>query len=296
MSKSILIRRLAIIGVGLIGGSLGLALRRAKFCQTVAGCVCSTDDLARALDLGVIDEDHVEPAHAVENADVIVIATPLGATEAVLDKIRGGLKTGAVVTDVGSVKGSVVNAARKALGPGIDSFVPGHPIAGTEQSGINAAFAELFQDHRVILTPVPETRMDAVDLITKMWEAAGAGVNCLEVQHHDEVLAATSHLPHMLAYALVDCLADMQECDEIFQFAAGGFADFTRIASSSPEMWHDVCFSNRTQLLNILNRFDGHIAEIKRVIKNADSAALLNIFMRAKTARDRFIDNRGTNT
>ena len=289
-----LIERLVIVGVGLIGGSLAMSLRRTETCGALAGCDRSAENMSKAVELGIIDSYCADPARAVEDADVVVIATPLSATEGVLEKINGHLKPGAVVTDVGSVKGSVVSAARKALGAEINRFVPGHPIAGTEKSGVAAAFAGLFEGHRVILTPVAETGIDALGLITKMWEAAGANVSCLDAQHHDEVLAATSHLPHMLAYALVDCLAGMRERDEIFQFAAGGFADFTRIASSDPEMWHDICFSNRIQLLKILERFDAHIAEIAGVIEQADSKKLLDIFMRAKTARNRFTDHRNS--
>ena len=283
-----LIDHLSIIGVGLIGGSLARALRKAKLVGRVTGCNRCEDTLKKAVKLGVIDDYTLDVSEAVKGADVVVIGTPLSATEKLLPQIAEALDAKTVLTDVGSAKASIVNAARSALGEQFPQFVPGHPIAGTEQSGVEASFAELFADHRVILTPVEETCDKAHKLITDMWQAVGADVIDLDVQHHDEVLAATSHLPHMLAYALVDCLASMQERDEIFKYAAGGFADFTRIASSNPDMWHDICFSNRDALLKTLDVFSEHINQIKGAIEESDSDQLLEIFKRAKQARDKF--------
>jgi len=283
-----LIDHLSIIGVGLIGGSLARALRKAKLVNRITGCNRNEDSLIKALELGVIDDYSLDIAEAVAAADVVVIGTPLSTTEKLLPTIVAALNPNAVLTDVGSAKGSVVSAARRIMGDKLPRFVPGHPIAGTEQSGVEASFAELFIDHRVILTPLQETDSKAHKLITDMWQAVGADVIDLGVKHHDDVLAATSHLPHMLAYALVDCLAGMQEREEIFKYAAGGFADFTRIASSSPEMWHDICFSNRDALLNALELFSGHIDQIKAAIENSDSEQLLAIFKRSKSARDKF--------
>jgi len=287
-----LIDHLSIIGVGLIGGSLARALKKAKLVGRVTGCNRCEDTLKKAVDLGVIDDYTLDVSEAVKGADVVVIGTPLSTTEKLLPQIAEALDSKAVLTDVGSAKASVVNAARTALGDAFPRFVPGHPIAGTEQSGVEASFAELFIDHRVILTPVEETCDKAHKLITDMWQAVGADVIILEVAHHDEVLAATSHLPHMLAYALVDCLASMQERDEIFKYAAGGFADFTRIASSNPDMWHDICFSNKEALLNSLNSFSEHINQIKGAIEKSDSEQLLEIFKRAKQARDTFVSSK----
>ena len=290
-----LIDHLSIIGVGLIGGSLARALRKAKLVNRVTGCNRNEDTLKKAIELDVIDDYSLDINEAVTGADVVVICTPLSTTEKLLPQIVASLKPDAVLTDVGSAKGSVVSAAQKLMGDKFSRFVPGHPIAGTEQSGVEASFAELFIDHRVILTPLEVTDAAAHKLITDMWQAVGADVIDLDVKHHDDVLAATSHLPHMLAYALVDCLAGMQEREEIFKYAAGGFADFTRIASSSPEMWHDICFSNRDALLNSLELFSEHINEIKAAIENSDSEQLLSIFKRAKQARDQFTKSRKQN-
>ena len=287
-----LIEHLSIIGVGLIGGSLARALRKAKLVGRITGCNRCEETLKKAVELGVIDDYTLDISEAVKGADVVVIGTPLSTTEKLLPQIAEALGENTILTDVGSAKGSVVNVARTALGNAFPRFVPGHPIAGTEQSGVEASFAELFIDHRVILTPVEETCSKAHKLITDMWQAVGADVIDLEVEHHDEVLAATSHLPHMLAYALVDCLASMQERDEIFKYAAGGFADFTRIASSNPDMWHDICFSNRDALLKTLDKFSEHIDQVKDAIDNSDSEQLLKIFKRAKKARDEFVISR----
>ncbi|MBL1142834.1 MAG: prephenate dehydrogenase/arogenate dehydrogenase family protein [Proteobacteria bacterium] len=287
-----LIDHLSIIGVGLIGGSLARALRKAKLVGRVTGCNRCEETLIKAVELDVIDDYTLDVAEAVKGADVIVIGTPLSVTEKLLPQIAEALETKTVLTDVGSAKGSVVNAARKTLGDQFPKFVPGHPIAGTEKSGVEASFAELFIGHRVILTPVEETCKKSHKLITDMWHAVGADVIDLDVAHHDEILAATSHLPHMLAFALVDCLANMQERDEIFKYAAGGFADFTRIASSNPDMWHDICFSNRDALLKTLEKFSEHIDQVKAAIESSDSDQLLKIFTRAKKVRDEFVHNR----
>ena len=254
-----LIEHLSIIGVGLIGGSLARALRQAKLVGRVTGCNRNEETLKQAMDLNVIDDYSMDVAEAVRYADVVVVGTPLSTSVSLLPKIAEAMSNRTILTDVGSAKGSIVDAARNILGKRINQFVPGHPIAGTEQSGVGASFAELFVKHRVILTPLPENNDAAIRLITEMWQAVGADVINLEVKHHDDVLAATSHLPHMLAYALVDCLAGMEEREEVFKYAAGGFADFTRIASSSPEMWHDICLSNQASLLESVKLFSEHL-------------------------------------
>ncbi len=283
-----LIEHLSIIGVGLIGGSLARALRQAKLVGRVTGCNRNEETLKQAMDLNVIDDYSMDVAEAVRYADVVVVGTPLSTSVSLLPKIAEAMSNRTILTDVGSAKGSIVDAARNILGKRINQFVPGHPIAGTEQSGVGASYAELFVKHRVILTPLPENNDAAIRLITEMWQAVGADVINLEVKHHDDVLAATSHLPHMLAYALVDCLAGMEEREEVFKYAAGGFADFTRIASSSPEMWHDICLSNQASLLESVKLFSEHLQTLQNAIEQKDSVAILKIFQRAKQARDKF--------
>jgi prephenate dehydrogenase len=287
-----LIHRLAIIGVGLIGGSLARALKRASACGRVIGCARSVGGLEKAVNLGVIDEFHTEVAVAAAGADMIVIAVPLGATAAVFEQMRDHLNDKAVITDVGSVKGTVVQAARRILGPHMFRFVPGHPVAGTEKSGVEASFAELFDGHRVILTPVADTEARAVQQVTKMWEQAGALVEVMEVAQHDKVLAATSHLPHVLAYSLVQTLARVEESEGVFRFAAGGFADFTRIASSSPEMWHDIVFANQKAILTMVERFNQELAILVQAIDANDSHKVMEVFNQAKAVRDEFSANR----
>ena len=283
-----LIKRLGLIGVGLIGGSLALALKRAGVCTQVAGFDQSEAALGAALELGVIDSGHTDLTPAMAGADIVVLATPLGAMPALFRQLAPLLMPGMLITDVGSAKMSVIEAARESLAGHIGAVVPGHPIAGTEKSGVRHAFPELFAGRKVILTPIPENSADAVAQIRTMWEMAGAKVELLDAAHHDQVLAASSHLPHLLAYALVDCLARMDAREEIFRFAAGGFADFTRIASSSPEMWHDVCAANRDNLLAAMDRFEQHLRQIRVAMERGDSGALLEIFRSAKAARDQF--------
>lgn len=283
---------MAIIGVGLIGGSLARALKYAHAVGTIVGYSRDENSLKKAVKLGVIDSYSLDIKEAVSDANIIVLATPLSAANTLFAEMSEVLKETVVITDVGSAKGSIVQSARENLGAFFTCFVPGHPIAGKETSGVEASSAKLFDAHRVILTPVAETNAKALNLITEMWKLTGAEVLNLDVDHHDMILAATSHLPHILAYALVDCLSRMQECDEIFEFAAGGFTDFTRIASSHPLMWHDICFSNREHLLQIMDQFDAHLNKVKTAIKHGDSDALLELFTSAKTARDNFTDQR----
>ena len=281
-----MINKLCVIGIGLMGGSLARALKQAEFVEHVVAVGRDESHLERAVELGVADSVETDISKAAADADVIVIAVPVGAMKAVFSELATVIKPDAVITDVGSVKGNVVRDARSALGDKLSRFVPGHPIAGTEKSGVEASFAELYQGQRVILTPLEETNTTATQTITQMWHAAGADVQSLSVEHHDEVLAATSHLPHALAYTLVDTLAQMHEHREIFQFAAGGFKDFTRIASSDPQMWHDICLNNRDALLTMLDRFKRDLNQLTTAIENEDSDFILKLFKRAKTARD----------
>jgi len=286
---SLRIERLAVIGVGLIGGSLARALRQANAVGEIVGCGRSVANLDLAVELGVIDRWSHEPAVAVRDADLVFLAVPLGAMRATLMALKGALRPGAMVTDGGSAKGSVVADAAAAFGAVPPWFVPGHPIAGTERSGVAASFAELFQQRRVILTPLPDTDRAALERVRAMWLTTGAEVSEMTVAHHDEVLAATSHLPHMLAFGLVDTLARLRDNDEIFRYAAGGFRDFTRIASSDPTMWRDICIANAPALSAMLERFGAELATIAAYIRAGDGTRLLEIFARAKAARDRAV-------
>ena len=283
-----MIDRLCIIGVGLIGGSLAKDLRRLGLCREVIGCSRSSEHLARARELGIIDAFDLDPAAAVAGADMVVLAVPLGAMAQTLAAMGAGLDPEAVFTDVGSAKCSVLEAARAVFGAIPEHFVPAHPIAGTEHSGVEAAVDGLFQGHRVILTPVAETRQEATERVRDMWQSVGAEVLEMDPVHHDEVLAATSHLPHMLAYTLVDMLGRMEERVEMFRYAAGGFRDFTRIASSDPQMWHDICIANRAALVSVLDRFQVDLGVAIDAIRDGDSAAIKEIFARAKGLRDRY--------
>jgi prephenate dehydrogenase len=285
-----MIERLAIIGVGLIGGSLARALRGAGVVGEVIGCGRSAENLQLAFDLGVIDGCTRDPAEAVEGADMVFVAVPLGAVRGVLERISGRLREDAVITDGGSVKGSIIADAAAAFGEVPTRLVPGHPIAGTEHSGVAASFPELYHNRRVILTPLPQTDALALERVRAMWEAAGAVVTEMDAAHHDAVLAATSHLPHMLAFGLVDLLARQQDNDEIFRYAAGGFRDFTRIASSSPVMWRDICMANAEALSGMLARFSEEMTDLADTIRRRDGDHLLDIFTRAKTARDAYVD------
>jgi prephenate dehydrogenase len=281
-------RKLCIIGVGLIGGSLARALRRSGACEAIVGC--EPAGLTGQVDrLAIVDICYDDPAAAVVGADLVVIATPLAVIREVMETIAGQLDDDAVVTDVGSVKASVVADARVALADQLPLFVPGHPISGTERSGPGASFAELFDNRRVLLTPVAETRNDATEKVKQMWIAAGAGsVDAIDVESHDRLLGASSHLPHMLAYALVDCLAGMEGADEIFQFAGGGFADFTRIAGSNPKMWHDIALANRANVVSMLRAFESELSGLRAALERKDSPHLLTQFELAKRLRDDF--------
>ena len=285
-----MIERLCVIGVGLIGGSLARAVREAGFCQEVVGAGRNPQNLQAAVDLGVIDRYETDIGKAVSGADMVLVSVPLGAMAAVFEAINGNLAEHAVLTDAGSAKGSVIDAARQAFAGLPASFVPGHPIAGTEQSGVEASFAGLYRGRRVILTPLPETDSHALDRVRDMWEAAGATVTEMDPVHHDAVLAATSHLPHVLAYALVESLARLSDDGEVFEYAAGGFRDFTRIASSDPVMWRDICLANGDAIQLMIEHFVTDLQELTKAIENRDGQQLLDIFSSAKAARDRYVE------
>jgi len=283
-----MINRLTIIGVGLIGGSLALALRQAGYVGEIIGTSRREPHLQQAKELGVIDGYELDMARAVAGADMVFISVPLGAMQAVFEAIKPAVNDDTIITDGGSAKGCVVRDAEAVFGKLPAGLVPGHPIAGTEQSGVAAAFPELYRDRRVILTPLDTTSPEALASVRAMWQAAGAQVEEMSVRHHDEVLAATSHLPHMLAFGLVDSLARMKDNDEIFRYAAGGFRDFTRIASSDPVMWRDICLYNRDAVLKMTQSYHRDLDEMMQAIEQGDGDTLLDIFSRAKAARDRF--------
>ena len=282
-------KQITIVGVGLIGGSLAKALRKSGFAGSIVGADRDEAALKTAVELGVIDRYSNDLAEAVAGADIVVLSVPVRQTGAVLTEMLPGLESRSVISDVGSSKALVVSAAQQALGDRMDRFVPGHPIAGREKSGVAASETELFRDHRVILTPLESTQQDAVDLVTQMWTSVGAETSCLSVEQHDLVLAATSHLPHVLAYATVDTLAGTEYVEEIFEFAAGGFRDFSRIASSDPVMWRDVCLTNKTAILDVLDRFENQLGEIRKAIEADDSDKLTETFANSKKIRDNFL-------
>ncbi|MGB2129776.1 MAG: bifunctional prephenate dehydrogenase/3-phosphoshikimate 1-carboxyvinyltransferase [Marinobacterium sp.] len=282
------LERVLVIGLGLIGGSLAKALKTRSCVKEVVGADRNLDECRLGLDLGVIDRVAEDLAKEVTAADLIVLAVPVKAMERVLGEIRPHLRMQTLVTDVGSTKSNLVVAARALFGQLPPTFIPGHPIAGAEKSGVRASDADLFERHKVILTPLPETDPDATLELARLWQAVGAEVLQMEVERHDEVLAATSHLPHLLAFSLVDTLAREEENLDIFRYAAGGFRDFTRIAASDPTMWHDICIANRDAILAQMDRYATGVARLRRAVESGDSESLLGIFTRAKAARDHF--------
>jgi len=286
-----MINRLAIIGVGLIGGSLSLALKKAGFVGEVVGFSRTESVRNEALSLGVIDHAASSISEAVKGADMVFVAVPMTAMETVFSELAETISDDAIITDGGSAKAQLVKMARVTLGDKFGQFVPGHPIAGTERSGPSAAFASLYQDHRVVLTPVVETSSRALKKVHAMWHATGAEVLEMEMEHHDVVLAATSHVPHVLAFNLVGMLAQRDDCDEVLRYAAGGFRDFSRIASSDPTMWRDICLTNSDAILELMEQYQQDLNQLVTAIKQQDADYLLNVFARAKQARDtRFAD------
>ena len=278
-------QRLAIVGFGLIGASLAASLKRAGADYEITAAVRTEAAADEALGASLADRAVVGAAAGVAGAEIVLLAVPMLAMRGAMEAIRPALGPGAIVTDAGSVKGRFVDDAREVFGT-LARVVPGHPIAGRERSGMAAADAALYVGRRVLLTPVAETAPEAIATVTRLWEAAGAEVECLAPAHHDRVLAATSHLPHVLAFALVDALRARQEAEEIFRYAAGGFRDFTRIASSDPVMWRDVCLTNAPALLDALDALDDHLGTLRSAIETGDGETLETVFRRARAARD----------
>lgn len=280
-------QRIVIFGVGLIGGSFALALKHAGAVAEVVGVGRRRDTLERAQALGIIDT--IGSPASVAGADLVMIAAPVAQTEALLRSIAPHLQPGTVVTDAGSTKTDVVLAARATLGDRIAQFVPGHPIAGREQNGPEAALPALYRGKKVVLTALPENAPGCVEKVARAWEHCGAVIHRLTAAEHDAVFAAVSHLPHLLAYALVDDIAARGNAARLFQYAASGFRDFTRIAGSSPEMWRDISLANRNALLVELDAYGAQLAQLRMLLAAGDGAGLENMYARAQAARQAWI-------
>lgn len=283
-------KRVAVIGVGLIGGSFSLAMKEKKLCGHVVGAGRGAANLKIALERGAIDAAAPDAAAAARGADLVLISTPVSQFEKIFFEIKDDLKPSSLVIDAGSTKRDVVAAARKALGSKLARFVPAHPIAGAEHSGAAAANPALFRDRRVVLTPLKQNRKRDVDAIAALWSRIGARVSRMTPAAHDQVFAAVSHLPHLLAFALVDDVSRRRNAAQLFGYAAGGFRDFTRIASSHPEMWRDICVANSDQLLQESGRFAAELKKIMKLLQKKDAAALEKLFANARAAREKWLN------
>lgn len=289
--SSPLINKFVVVGIGLIGGSLAKGLKQRGACTEVIGIARKAETCTEAVDYGVVDRAYTslqEVAHELAAGDVIFIAVPTLSVNTVFEEIKHSISTDVTITDGASVKGSVQHAAEAIFGVVPPQLVLGHPIAGSEKSGVMAANPDLYERHRVILTPLDTTGSAHLALVTRMWQAVGAEVLSMSVEEHDEVLGATSHLPHVIAYSLVDTLAQDINNPNIFRYAAGGFRDFTRIASSDPVMWHDIMRANKSAILKSMDLFIDNLSRLRKGIEDGNSDYLLDVFSRAKEARDEF--------
>jgi len=282
--------RVAVIGVGLIGGSFGLALKKAKACGTIVGVGRNEANLRVAMERGAIDEVGASATDAARDADLVLVAVPVLQMFRVFSAIAGVIRPDAVITDAGSTKQDVVATARRALGEAFARFVPAHPIAGAEHSGAAAAQAGLFEGKRVVVAPLAETDPDALARGEDAWRTCGARLFRMTPEEHDKVFAAVSHLPHLLAYALVRDIAARDNSAQLFGYAAGGFRDFTRIASSHPEMWRDICVANKDALLDELDRYAAQLAALRPLVERCDAPALEQLFSEARAARERWLN------
>ena len=282
-------KKITIFGVGLIGGSFALALKKAGVVEQVVGVGRSAASLARAKELGIIDVACVSVEQAVSDADLILVAAPVAQTEAILASIEPYLQKDTVVTDAGSTKADVVQAARKALGKKIAQFVPGHPIAGREQNGPDAAIVDLYVGKKAVITQLPENVEDDVAFVAQAWQYCGAIIHRLTPEEHDRVFATVSHLPHLLAYALVDDVARKPHADLLFQYAASGFRDFTRIAGSSPEMWRDISLANQAALLSELDAYITQLTQLRGLLAERNGKAIEAVYANAQRARQNWI-------
>jgi cyclohexadieny/prephenate dehydrogenase len=283
--------RVALIGIGLIGSSLARALRRDSPGTTIVACARRSETLATVRRLEIADVTTRDPAEAVRGADLVVIATPISAYAGVGRRIGPALETGAIVTDVGSVKEAVIRDLRPRIPAGV-AFVPGHPVAGTEHSGPEAGFADLFRDRWCILIPLPETPPEALAQIANMWDRVGMRIATMSAAHHDKVLAVTSHLPHLIAYTIVGTATDLEDSlkSEVITFSAGGFRDFTRIAASDPIMWRDIFLNNREAVLEMLQRFSEDLTALQRAIRWGEGDKLEDLFTRTRAIRRSIIE------
>ncbi|AWL30484.1 bifunctional prephenate dehydrogenase/3-phosphoshikimate 1-carboxyvinyltransferase [Acinetobacter defluvii] len=284
-----LFNKVAFIGLGLIGSSLARVIVAQKLANTIVASTRSKKTLEDAKALGIISEGFTDPVEAVKDADLVVLALPVRATQKVLETIQPYLSANTIITDVGSTKGNVVAAAKTVFGENLPvGFVPGHPIAGAEHTGVHAGKVDLFSNHKVILTPLASSADWAIEKLTQLWQAAKAEVICMDVDKHDEVLAHTSHLPHLMAFNLVEQLANREDNLDIFRYAAGGFRDFSRIAASDPQMWHDIFFANKKAILNAVDGFETQLATLRQLIENEDSQALMGLLGHAQAVRQHF--------
>ncbi|MEM7299965.1 MAG: prephenate/arogenate dehydrogenase family protein [Pseudomonadota bacterium] len=283
--------RLALIGIGLIGSSLAHDVRKLGLADEIAISTRSSETLARAQELGLGDHYLADAREAVEGADLVILCTPVGACGPVTEQIAPHLRPGAIVTDVGSVKTAVDEAMRPHIPEGVH-FIPGHPVAGTENSGPDAGFAGLFDNRWVILTPAADADQSAVDRLHGFWAACGANVEFMTPRHHDLVLAITSHIPHLVAYNIVGTASDLEEVtsSEVMKYSAGGFRDFTRLAASDPTMWRDVFLNNKDAVLETLGRFSEDLSALQRMIRWGDGDALFDLFTRTRTIRREIVE------
>jgi prephenate dehydrogenase len=282
--------RVVIIGAGLIGGSFALALKQAGAARHIVGLGRSPEAMARALELGIIDEIATNPEDAMRGAELVLIAAPVAQTAPILASLLPHLEAHTIVTDAGSTKSDVVAAARSVLGERIGQFVPGHPIAGSEANGPDAATALLYRGKKTVLTPLPENLDPDVEKVAAAWRACGAIIHRLTAEEHDRVFAAVSHLPHLLAFALVDDIAAKPHADQLFRYAASGFRDFTRIAGSSPEMWRDISLANRDALIKELDAYLAQLTNVRAMLAAGDGAALESVYANAQRARCAWIE------
>jgi len=293
--KDTMINKLVIIGVGLIGGSFALSLRKAGLVKHITGLGRSKENLQHALELGIIDEISDNYSQALNKADLVLLAVPVGQTAEILQKINPHLEPQTIISDVGSTKQNVIAAARSSIPEYFKNFVPAHPIAGAELSGSSAANAELFRDKNLILTPSDETDIDSIESIQTLWKGCGAHTSLMTPYQHDEMLAMTSHLPHILAFTFMNhMLSNSSEKNEdtLLNFAGSGFRDFTRIASSSPEMWKDICLANRRLLLQQIRVYQNELARMNEILEDGDGAALEKFFLNAQITRGKFLKDK----